>query len=321
MRDARAGLVALAVVVGTAASAAAPRGPKPPPVENRRLGPERLAAAYDDPQAAIKARLLARINAERAAGGAAPVALDPRASRVGDLFCADQARTGAAGHWDVAGRAPYLRWGLAGGVDYHVQNAGFLSVSSGRQQQGVEALLLDAHAKMMAEVPPDDGHRRIVLDPVCTRVGIGVGVSGGEFRMSEEFTRVGFEWMTVPAAPIAAGGVAAFGGRPLTGWDVGVVEIRFEPPPRPLSLLEIAGRGSYVYPPVVRTLWPQAGPGMVYAFGYGGDFKTARDGSFSLRFRLDQGPGSYFVVAYLRESGNFTSPMRAATAALVTALP
>ena len=42
---------------------------------------------------------------------------------------------------------------------------------------------------MMAEKPPDDGHRQAILDPLWTHVGIGVALEGGEFRMTEEFTR------------------------------------------------------------------------------------------------------------------------------------
>ena len=97
-----------------------------------RLGPERLRVPYDDPRAADKAVLLERINRDRAAHGVPAVGLDPRAALVGDLFCLDGALSGAWGHWDLHGRAPYVRWGLAGGADFHAQNAVAVAVSSGR---------------------------------------------------------------------------------------------------------------------------------------------------------------------------------------------
>ena len=124
---------------------------------------------------------------------------------MGDLFCLDGALSGAWGHWDLQGRAPYVRWGLAGGADFHAQNAVALSVSSGRLDLPVSELLVQAHESMMAEQPPEDGHRRTILDPRWTHVGIGAGTVGGQFRMSQEFTRVAFDWMDVPAAPAAGG--------------------------------------------------------------------------------------------------------------------
>jgi uncharacterized protein YkwD len=308
---------ALAALV--AACAGAPRPTLPLPSD--RLGPERTSFPLDDPNAPLKALLLSRINRDRADAGVPPVALEERAAHLGDLFCADQARTGGVGHWDVAGRAPYLRWGLGGGVDYHVENTGFFSFSSGRLEQSLASLLLGSHDKMMAETPPGDGHRRIILDPLFTHVGIGLGSAAGEFRMSEEFTRVAFEWIKVPTTALRSGALASFGGKPYRNWSVGAVEVRFEPPPRPLSILELAALGSYTYPPLARTLWPKPDTGTSYSAGTSSDFETARDGSFDLRFRLDQGAGSYVVVAYLRPAGDYASPMQAATAALVSAVP
>lgn len=311
--------LAAACCAWACAGPARPGQPAPPPV--KRVGLERLALERPDPEATAKAALLRRINQDRRLEGLAPLRPEPRAALAGDLFCEERARSGGVGHWDAAGRAPYVRWGELGGLDYHVENTGFLSFSSGRLEGDVETLLLRLHATMMAETPPEDGHRRVILDPAFTHVGIGVGVAGGEFRMSEEFTRVGFEWLAVPDAPVAAGGTASFAGKPLRGWSVGVVEVRFEPPPRPLAAHDPRERSPYFYPPVAHTFWPRLGRGGLYAFGSPGDFDTARDGSVRLRFPLDRGPGSYLVVAYLREESRPASTLRAATAALVRALP
>ena len=228
------------------------RGPGPPRPGHARLGPERVAIAYDDPHAGEKALLFQRINRDRALHGVPPLSYEPRAALVGDLFCRDAARSGTRGHWDAAGRAPYLRWGQAGGVDYHAQNAGSHTNTSGRLFLPLLDLLLERHEAMMAERPPDDGHRRTILDPLFTHVGIGAALAGGEFRMTEEFTRVGFEWIEVPKSPLAVGGLATFAGRPLAGWEVGLVEVRFEPPPRPLLPLDPCALGAYAYPPIVR---------------------------------------------------------------------
>jgi uncharacterized protein YkwD len=286
-----------------------------------RHGPERTAMPYDEPQAADKRAIFERINRDREAHGVPPVHYEPRAALVGDRFCLDAATTGVSGHWDLQGRAPYLRWGLAGGVDFHAQNAAAFSMSGGRFTRPLRDLMLEAHAAMMAEVPPEDGHRRTILDPSFTHVGIGLAEVEGEARLTEEFTRVAFEWMETPAAPLRAGQRASFAGRPIKGWSVGLVEVRFEPPPKPLTLLELGRRRSYGYPAVVRTLLPAVPVPRGYLPATRGDFYVGSNGSFSLTFGLDAGPGHYFVLCYLRKDRESTGMMGPATAAMITALP
>jgi hypothetical protein len=130
------------------------------------------------------------------------------------------------------------------------------SSSSGRIDRPLRETLLEAHASMMAERPPQDGHRRTILDPLLTHVGIGLATVGGELRLTEEFTRVALEWVELPAGALRRGDWARFAGQTLPDWEVGLVEIRFEPPPHALSLSEVRRRGSYRLPPVVRTLRP-----------------------------------------------------------------
>jgi uncharacterized protein YkwD len=302
----------LAGLAGAAALAACALRAGTPPGSLRRFGPDRLTLPYLEPRAADKRALFERINRDRLRHGLAALHWEPRAARVGDAFCLDAALTGASGHWDRQGRAPYLRWGLAGGVDYHAQNAASFSLSGGRFEGPLIGLLLEAHETMMAEVPPGDGHRRLILDPEFTHLGIGLAVVGGQLRLSEEFTRVAFEWVALPAQALPAGSLAAMAGLPRPGWRVALVEIRFEPPPRPLSLLETRARGSYGYPPPVRTLHP--GP-------RGDDIQVRRSGEVGLRFPLDQGPGHYFVLCYLERPGERGQAMLPATAAMVTAAP
>jgi uncharacterized protein YkwD len=314
-----AAAVALAAVLGAACRPARLREPVGPPVPVRRAGPDRTRVPYDDPRAAEKAMLLARINADRAAHGVPPVAHDPRAAAVGDAFCLESALSGSWGHWDTQGRPPYLRWGLAGGVDYHAQNVGVLSVSSGEVRRPLAELMLEVHASMMAETPPQDGHRRLILDPQMTHVGIGVAVAGGEFRLSQEFTRAVFEWIEVPAGALRAGERAVFAGQVPPGWEVGAIEIRHDPPHHPLSLAEVRRRGSYSYPKVVATLHPKLPRGTFYDHGGGGDFQVEGP-RVRAGFPVPEA-GHYFVLCYLRRKGGQGGALYPATAALVVARP
>ena len=316
MRLARRELLAL--LAGTACAPLRTRETERPP-RVVRMGPERTRIVYDDPRAQEKRVLFERINRDRTLHGVAPVEYDPRAALVGDLFCLDGALSGSWGHWDLQGRAPYVRWGLSGGVDFHAENAAAWSADSGRLDTPVTEILLSSHESMMAEAPPDDGHRRTILDPQWTHVGIGLGSVGGQFRMTQEFTRVGFEWVEVPAEPVRPGTRVVFAGKPLPDWEVGLIEVRFEPPPQRLTHKEVTQRGSYGYPPAILNERPP----IVSAFPVVQDrsaIEIHRGGWLSFPFRLDRGPGYYFVLCYLQHVGANGTAMTPATAAMVTAV-
>ena len=63
-------------------------------------------------------------------------------------------------------------------MDYHGENTAGLSTTSGEISRSVGELLIESHEAFMTELPPDDGHRRAILDPSFTHVGIGVAVVG-----------------------------------------------------------------------------------------------------------------------------------------------
>lgn len=299
-------------------ASAAPRQARPPrraPVAMVRYPSERVPIDYREPYAREKAVLLARINKERAAAGRAPVRYDLLAAKVGDDFCVDSAELRFTGHWDTLGRAPYLRWALAGGVDTHAENFASHSRYGAPHREPAESLLMEAHEGFMRERPPDDGHRRTVLDPSWTHVGIGIALIGGEFRMTEEYSRRLATWIEIPGAPVAAGSVARFSASFPRDVRVGLVEIAYEEPPRPITPREIFRRGSYAYPLAVHTLRPLLGPGMTWEGGDRGDFPVT-GGRIDIHVPLDHGRGNYYVIAYVgtSETGKKLTP---ATAALI----
>lgn len=284
-----------------------------------RRGQDRAAPTYAERFPEAKARVLGRLNEERRAAGVPPVAYDLLAAAVGDAFCLDTALTRSSGHWDTAGRPPYLRWGLAGGVDYHAENFGSLTRLGSRvEEREVPALLLDAHERMMAEVPPDDGHRRTVLDREWTHVGIGAAAVGGEFRMSEEFSRHVVEWVEAPSAPLPAGARAPFAVKLPAGWALASIEVGFEAPARPMSREEIARRGSYAYPGPSQSLLARTPANTRYSDGSRGEIALVR-GVARADVPLLSGPGNYYVFVLAAPGsveGRTLSPL---TSALIQA--
>jgi hypothetical protein len=218
------------------------------------------------------------------------------------------------GHWDLAGRAPYDRYADAGGVDWHGENF------SGTSRRGevfrryeLVGLLLEAHGRMMAEKPPGDGHRRTILDPLWTHVGIGVALEGGEFRMTEEFTRHVAAWVEAPAGRVRAGRLVPVNLQLPKGWKLAAVEVGHERFPRPLTANEIKKRGSYAYPPGTQRLLPRLAPGFQYSDGSTGEVTTV-DGVVRARIALVSGAGTYWVVVFASPGsaeGKVLSPITA----------
>jgi uncharacterized protein YkwD len=304
----------LAALLLVLAGGCASRPPAEGPVAMTRRGPGRAEAPYAERERDAKQALLARINADRTAAGLAPVAYDLVAAKAGDAFCLDAARTDVMGHWDLAGRAPYDRFADAGGVDWHAENFSGMTRRGDSFHPGeLVGLLLEAHRGMMAEKPPDDGHRRAILDPGWTHVGIGVALEGGEFRMTEEFTRHVATWVEAPAAPVRAGRTAPIALQLPKGWTLGAVEIAHEKFPRTLTPKEIRRRGAYRYPSASRTLLPRLAPGLVYANGMTGEIAVS-DGVVRAKIGLDAGPGNYWALVFAapgRVEGRAMSPIAA----------
>lgn len=273
-----------------------------------RFGPERPGAGYTEKFPEAKAKLFVRINKDRAAHGLTPLQYDPLGAKVGDAFCLESAQRGFTGHYDPEGRAPYRRWTDAGGFDWHMQNVGAISRVGGRIEEPIEKLLFAIHDEMMAERPPRDGHRRAILDPEATHVGIGAAVFDGEFRMSQEFSRRVVAWIELPTGPLEAGKLARLAARVPPPLIVGSVDISFEPREKTKSFRELSRRKQYGLPQPFHTERPRAREGTVWADGRIGDFDLDPSGRFELVFPLSRGPGTYYAVVYVGTGPGVSTP-------------
>ena len=162
--------------------------PEQPVVGRAAESPE-----LDDPYYETRLALVARINRDRAANGVGPVEFDLLSSQVGDRHCQEMAASKYLSHWNQRGLLPYHRYHLAGGRDYVQENASHVTVYSidpnpiPTQPEEILPQLYDAHQRMMEEKPPLDGHRRNILDPAHTHIGIGFAVVGGDLAITQLF--------------------------------------------------------------------------------------------------------------------------------------
>lgn len=197
----------------------------------------------------VKVAVFDRINQDRAAAGLPTVAWDDGVSRVADAFCANQIREDTYGHYLTDGLPPYARTSFAGVFGMQFENSVTWKTTGSFFDDPAETLALEGHASMLAEKPPYDGHRRTILDPDATHVGVGYALSRGEFRMAQEFLVRHLAWLRLQQlSPTSA--VVVVRGSPVAGRRLQFVSIGWEPVPRELTRAEANGRTSYSYPKI-----------------------------------------------------------------------
>lgn len=201
-----------------------------------------------EPWRSERTAVVAQINAARAEVGLGPLAYDSTLERVGDAHCRILIEEGSDGHFSRNGVPPYLRYLLAGGSGSHQENVGSYSTTGKVAGSALARILFNSVEDMLAEVPPNDGHRRSLLDPWVTHVGVGLAVRGGEVRMTHELaTEVTQSWAPPPAAA-APGTALALSGRLARPWQPEVVDVLWEGLPRPLSDVQLHAIRAYGYP-------------------------------------------------------------------------
>jgi len=137
---------------------------------------------------AVRSRLLDALNDHRREAGRPPLRVDAVAEQAAQYQADDMARTAKMQHEDSTGRTPMQRYAAMGGrAGWYAENVGWYGLDvSGQTELWTAVSKLDA--QMMAEQPPDDGHRENILSATYDAVGIGVSVSQNGLYLAEDFS-------------------------------------------------------------------------------------------------------------------------------------
>jgi hypothetical protein len=195
--------------------------------------------------------MLTLINRDRAQLGLKPVALDEVANKAAQLHSDDMASKGYLSHWNFEGKDPFQRYTEAGGKDWDMENVYFDSVNdSDRGAAVVEVPLTTGpifrrpeidkmEASFFGEKPPYDGHRRNIIAPDHTHVGIGISAAmklGFGIRMAcdQEFINKYGEFADIPKE-IKSGDRFTVQGRVDKGFKLFNVDVLRDDLPKPMD--------------------------------------------------------------------------------------
>ena len=230
----------------------------------------------------LRQEFLRLINSDRKHHGLKPVELDAWTSTLADEYCRTQIRNGTTGHFTTDGQSPYMRYSFAGGNDAVSENAAAWSATYRFSDRALYEMIRRSEEAMMGETAPHDGHRRTILDPFATHVGIGLAWDKGEFRLTQEFVRHYIGWTRkLPRAAMLSDRITA-SGRAEHGFVADAISVHYEPLPAPISPLTANAIETYSLPDRRHD----------YAVSGGSDF------SFDVPFT--DGPGVYTVVVWVR---------------------
>jgi hypothetical protein len=257
----------------------------------------------------IRARLLELINTERALAGVSRLALDDLACAVADRHALDMVTGNFISHWGSDGNKPYHRYSLAGGVHAVQEN---VSALDGIVSSNPADLLKDVaylHMRMHAETAPNDAHRRTILAPQHTHVGLGVAIRDGRLRLVEEYIARYVE--VAPFKNQATGKAVQYLTVKLlnAGHALHSVEIFYEPLPTAPEKTWLRVMRPYALPADYTTLLPKLKGGRRYKDGMNGTIEFDKSERFRIPLRLFKDePGIYTVVVWI-SGATFREPV------------
>ena len=266
----------------------------------------------DELSVALKMEAVKLINRDRVRAGLSPVQLDPAASQIADAYCARQILNRTSGHFTVDGQTPYMRYSFAGGNDGVSENAAAWSANYDFSDSQISELVVRSQDAMISEKPPKDGHRKTILDPHATHVGIGVAWDKGEFRFAQEFIRRYVDWRTNAPRVLSEEDETVIAGRPHAGYRVDAITVYREPFPRMIPAAMASKIENYGFPSKRRDYLPQSAVArggkrmrltQVASRSLQKTFPVADDGGFSFTLRPEDGPGVYTVVVWITKDG------------------
>jgi len=166
-------------------------------------------------------------------------------------------------HWGLDGMKPYMRYTLAGGLNYEAENAfmtatkWYGSTDTPYKRDPLE-MLDEAEASLM-ESP---GHRANILNKWHTMVNIGLAHSNDSLFLVQQFEG---DYISFTAVPILKSGALSVSGNTLQGFTVKQIQLWHDQMPHELTRGQLGATHSYDAGTPTAFIRPSAPPGAYYS--------------------------------------------------------
>ncbi len=250
----------------------------------------------------LRLMLVEFINQDREKASVDPVLFSEELSQMADKHCRELLDSKYTSHWNRAGWKPYMRYSQEGFVDQTSENISSMDIDHMEvSPQRLRQEMAVRHQSMMDEKPPNDLHRRSILHPLHTHVGIGLSYSNWGIRLIEVFADRYVEVEPLPRRLKPSGGLFLNGKLLKRGYEMQAVSVFYEPLPKPLSLVELAGTFMYSLPDDERVLRPKLPQGLRYNSPDAGRGEVEVQGRrFSCPIQVGEDPGVYTLVVWVQ---------------------
>lgn len=248
----------------------------------------------------VREKLLKLLNDERAQAGLNRLELDELACTVASEHAKDMIRGQFLSHWGSDGRKAYHRYAFAGGTDSLMENVGSAENINSLAPNSVIKDFLEMHQSMLSEVPPNDGHRRTILNPYHTHVGFGLAFQGHSLRLDELYLARYVRVNSFPREAKPKSTIVVTGRLLNSKHFLHEVDVFYEPLPAPPEIAWLRAPRSVSLPDEHIVLRPKAPPGTTYVDGKLGDYDWD-GGQFRVPVKLSRDePGIYTILFWIR---------------------
>ena len=191
------------------------------------------------------------INEDRRANELKPVKWDQRAADAARMHVQEEADHSYISHWNMDGIKPQQRYSLAGGLDAVQENQSVTlwqnNSFKGISKEDLYNVVKEHQSSMLNEKPPENGHRKNILDPHHTGVGVAIAVGKYGVAMAQEFTNHYIEMNPVPLTTNPSSKVT-LKGKISKGYELTGIYAIWEGLPKPLTKEELMNTHSYTDP-------------------------------------------------------------------------
>lgn len=178
-----------------------------------------------------KAYLLELINADRASFGLSPVELG--SNPAAQDHAEEMLEHSYLSHWGLNGMKPYMRYTLAGGMNYEAEN---ISGVSSPPQAGVRYRTISPREELKETEKgwmESSGHRASILNPWHRRVNIGIACNRITCAAVQQFEG---DYIEFEEPPTLSSGMLTVAGKLLGGFKLSSIQIWYDRPPHQLTL-------------------------------------------------------------------------------------